>query len=117
MGSYGLYLDADPGVVSFYQKMVAGDKMLPRDIKAAFYTTDNVLISDLNNLKFDSRDNDAAAREQRKIFVFTSEAAKLNGQDVYLKLEESIDGTTQFKTYKIITYRMLIAFSIEFDDF
>jgi hypothetical protein len=94
-----------------------GDKMLPRDIKAAFYTADNVLISDVANLKFNSRDTDAAAREQRKSFLFNSEASKLNGQDVFLKLEESVENTSHFKTYKMITYRMLIAFTSEFDDF
>ena len=40
-----------------------------------------------------------------------------NGQDVYLKLEEQIEGTNQFKVYKSITYRMFIAFSSEFDEF
>jgi uncharacterized protein (TIGR02687 family) len=103
--------------VSFYQKNPIGDKVLARDIKAAFYTKDNLLISDVSNIKFDSRDNDAAAREQRKTFVFTSEASKLNGRDVFLKLEENIEGTSHFKIYKTITYRMLIAFSSEFDDF
>ena len=103
--------------VSFYQKNPIGDKVLLRDIKAAFYTADNMLISDVANIKFDSRDTDAAAREQRKTFVFTSEASKLNGQDVFLKLEENIEGTSHFKIYKTITYRMLIAFSSEFDDF
>jgi hypothetical protein len=49
-------------------------------------------------------------------FLFNSDASKHNGQDVYLKLEEQIDGTNQFKTYKTISYRMLIAFSSEFDD-
>jgi hypothetical protein len=52
-----------------------------------------------------------------KAFLFTAEASKHNGQDVYLKLEEQIEGTSQFKIYKSITYRMLIAFSSEFDDF
>lgn len=103
--------------VSFYQKNPIGDKVLLRDIKAAFFTADNLLISDVANIKFDSRDSDAAAREQRKTFVFTSEASKLNGQDVFLKLEENIEGTSHFKIYKTITYRMLIAFSSEFDDF
>ena len=103
--------------VSFYQKNPIGDKVLARDLKAAFYTKDNLLISDVSNIRFDSRDGDAAAREQRKTFVFTSEASKLNGQDVFLKLEENIEGTSHFKIYKTITYRMLIAFSSEFDDF
>jgi uncharacterized protein (TIGR02687 family) len=103
--------------VSFYQKNPIGDKILARDLRAAFYTADNLLISDVSNIKFDSRDTDAAAREQRKTFVFTSEASKLNGQDVFLKLEENIEGTSHFRIYKTITYRMLIAFSSEFDDF
>lgn len=103
--------------VSFYQKQPIGDKIMPRDLKVGFYTSASIQISDVANLKFDSRDNDAAAREQRKTFLFTSEASKLNGQDVFLKLEENIEGTTHYKTYKIIPFRMLIAFSSEFDIF
>jgi len=66
---------------------------------------------------FNSSENDAMGREKKQSFLFTSEAVKHNGQDVFLKLEELIEGTSQFKTYKSITYRMLIAFASEFDDF
>ncbi|MEI7526886.1 MAG: BREX-1 system phosphatase PglZ type A, partial [Mariniphaga sp.] len=103
--------------VSFYQKQPVGEKMMPRDLRVGFYTSGGQLISDITNLKFDSRDNDAAAREQRKTFLFTSDASKLNGQDVFLILEENVEDTTHFKTYKTITFRMLIAFSSEFDNF
>lgn len=103
--------------VSFYQKQPVADKIQPRQIKAGFYTGAGQLISDVSTLLFSSTESDGMAREKRQIFLFTAEASKHNGQDVYLKLEEQIEGTSQFKIYKSITYRMLIAFSSEFDDF
>ena len=103
--------------VSFYQKQPVADKIQPRQIKAGFYRSSGQLISNIVTLLFNSTESDAMAREKRQSFLFTSEASKQNGQDVYLKLEEQIEGTSQFKLYKSITYRMLIAFSSEFDDF
>lgn len=103
--------------VSFYQKQAIADKIFPRQLRAAFYTTSGKLISDSASFIFNSNDKDAAAREQRKTFLFISDASKYNGQEVILKLEEPIVDTLQFKTYKSFTYRMLIAFSSEFDNF
>jgi uncharacterized protein (TIGR02687 family) len=103
--------------VSFYQKQAVADKIQPRQIKAGFYTGAGQLISDVISLLFNSNESDAMAREKRQSFLFTAEASNQNGQDVYLKLEEQIEGTSQFKIYKSFTYRMLIAFSSEFDDF
>ena len=102
--------------VNFYQKQAIAEKIFPRQLRAAFYTITGKLISDSVSLLFNSTDNDAVAREQRKTFLFISDASKYNGQDVVFKLEEPIEGTTQFKIYKIFTYRMLIAFSSEFDN-
>lgn len=103
--------------ISFYQKQSVSEKIQSRQIKCGFFTESGQLISDVITLLFNSTDNDTRAREKRQSFLFTSEASKFNGQDVYLRLEEQIEGTNQFKTYKSITYRMLIAFSSEFDDF
>jgi hypothetical protein len=103
--------------VSFYQKQPVTEKVQVRQIKAAFYTGSGQLISDVKTLMFNSSENDAMGREKKQSFLFTAEAVKHNGQDVFLKLEELIEGTSQFKTYKSITYRMLIAFASEFDDF
>jgi hypothetical protein len=104
-------------VVNFYQKQPIADKILPRKLRAGFYTGAGQSISDVSNLQFNSTDNDAMAREKKHNFHFTAEAAQQNGQDVYLKLEEPIEDTNQYKLYKTITYRMLIAFASEFDDF
>lgn len=103
--------------INFYQKQAVAEKIFPRQLKSAFYTTSGKLISDSASLLFNSADADAAAREQRKTFLFISDASKYNGQEVILKLEEPIEGTSQFKIYKSFTYRMLIAFSSEFDNF
>lgn len=102
--------------VSFYQKQPVADKIPPRQIRTGFYTKTGHLISDLITILFNSPDSDAMAREKRQIFLFTAEASKHNGQDVILKLEEQIEGTSQFKLYKSITYQMMIAFSSEFDN-
>jgi uncharacterized protein (TIGR02687 family) len=103
--------------VNFYQKQAVSEKIQSRTIKAGFYTEGGKLVSDQINLLFNSPDKDAMSREKRQVFLFTSDAVKYNGQDIYLKLEEQIAGTHQFKTYRSITYRMLIAFSSDFDDF
>ena len=103
--------------INFYQKQAVAEKIFPRQLKSAFYTTSGKLISDSASLLFNSADADAVAREQRKTFLFISDASKYNGQEVILKLEEPIEGTSQFKIYKSFTYRMLIAFSSEFDNF
>jgi len=101
--------------VSFYQKQPIIDKVLPRQVRAAFYTGSDKLISDLVILSFNSFETDALAREKRQTFLLNAEASKHNGQDVYLKMEEQIEGTNQYKLYKSYTFRMMIAFSSEFD--
>lgn len=101
--------------VSFYQKQPIADKVLPRQIRAAFYTGADKLISDLITLSFNSNETDALAREKRQTFLLNAQASKYNGQDVYLKMEEQIEGTNQYKLYKSYTFRMMIAFSSEFD--
>ena len=101
--------------VSFYQKQPIADKVLPRQIRAAFYTGSDKLISDLVTLSFNSFETDALAREKRQTFLLNAEVSQYNGQDVYLKMEEQIEGTNQYKLYKNYTFRMMIAFSSDFD--
>lgn len=103
--------------VNFYQKLPISDKVHPRQIQSGFYTGNGLLISDVVTLLFNTADRDTRAREKRQTFMFTSQASKYNGQDVFLRLEEKIEGTNQFKTYKQVAYRMLISFGSEFDEF
>ena len=113
--SGSLNITSNTFAVSFYQKQPIADKVLSRQIRAAFYTGADKLISDLITLSFNSFETDALAREKRQTFLLNAEASQYNGQDVYLKMEEQIDGTNQYKLYKSYTFRMMIAFSSEFD--
>ena len=103
--------------VTFYQMQAIGDKILPRILKVGFYSENGKQISDIHNLNFNVTDSDSLAREKKQQFVFTSEATNYNGQDVKLRMEELIDGSSQFRIYKEFSYRMNIAFGSEFDDF
>lgn len=111
------HITSNTFAISFYQKQAIADKLQPRQLKIGFYTSTDRLISNLITLVFNSSDNDTNAREKKQNFVFTAESSNYNGQDVYLKLTEQIEGTNQLKLYKQFTYRMLIAYSGEFDDF
>ena len=92
--------------VSFYQKQPIAGKVLPRQIRTAFYTGSDKLISDIITLSFNSLETDALAREKRQTFLLNAQASQYNGQDVYLKMEEQIEGTNQYKLYKSYTFRM-----------
>lgn len=103
--------------IYFYQADIIEEKILPREIKAGFYSKDDKLISDEVKLVFNSTDADARAREQKHKFIFKSEAKNYSNQIVLLKLQERIEGTNKFKTYKEDSFTLNISFASEFDDF
>jgi len=103
--------------VSFFQKEPVSEKIQQRQLRIGFYSSSNELISDVVNLKFDVTKVEAVSREKRQTFTFTSEAPKFNGQDVNLRLEEAIEGSSNYKVFKVYKFRMLISFGGEFDEF
>ncbi|MFH0992508.1 MAG: BREX-1 system phosphatase PglZ type A [bacterium] len=102
--------------ISFYQRQAVGEKMLARQVRAGFYSQSGKAISDVTNINFDSSEKDSSGREKRHTFLFVSDATQYNNQEVVLKLEEPIEGTTLLRPYKEFRYRMLISFSSEFDE-
>ena len=103
--------------ISFYQKQAIGEKIMPRTLRAGFYTSGAKLISNIATLVFDSTEKETGAREKPFIFTFTSDATQYNGREVVLRLEELIEGTSEYRIYKENKYQMLISFGSEFDDF
>ena len=103
--------------VIFYQTRPVNEKLLPRKLRTGFFTSSGQKISDLVTILFNSTDSDSAAREKRQTYIFSNEANNFNAQDVYLRMDELIEGTNQYKEYKKITYRMMIAIRSEFDEF
>lgn len=103
--------------LQFYQQEPISEKVMARQLRTGFYSVDNELISDSFMHNFNVRDADSRGREKRQLYQFSSKASSLNGQEVYLLMEEPIEGTNQFRLYKKIPFRMLIAFGSEFDEF
>ena len=107
-------------------KVVFEGRTLEIDIQKELSINENLLNSQLKDspssyyILASLRDKyikqrDALAREKRQTFLLNAEVSQYNGQDVYLKMEEQIEGTNQYKLYKSYTFRMMIAFSSDFD--
>lgn len=53
-------------------------------------------------------------REQKHKFVFKRQLTKLNGQEFYLRKEQQIAGSNQFKKLDDIPYKISVLFDAEF---
>lgn len=103
--------------ISFYQQQPAAEKRLSRELRVALYSKDGVLISDAHSLAFDFTEDDSRVREKKVTFVLSRKADEFNGQDVVLRLQEPIEGTTHFRLYKEFNYTLRKSFASDFDDF
>ena len=99
----------------FYQTAPSTEKVQPRTLRAGIYTMQGQLLSDLHTLVFDSDSDNPRERELQVRFVLTREADKANGQDVLLRLEENVAGTSHYKEYKSLKYLMRRSFTSDFD--
>ena len=99
----------------FYQTMPSTDKVQPRTLRAGIYSQDGELISDSHDLVFDFISDNPRERELQVRFVLTRKADDVKGQEVILRLDEKLTGTTHYKEYKTLTYTMRRSFTSEFD--
>jgi hypothetical protein len=65
---------------------------------------------------FDSTAEDARQRERREQFIFGHEAKDFNQQEVVLRLEEQVAGTSHFAPYREFHFKLRRAFERDFDD-
>jgi uncharacterized protein (TIGR02687 family) len=101
--------------VMLYQAEAVTDKIQPRYIRAGIYTQAGELLSDSHELTFDNRSDNARDRELLVSFVLTRKADEANGQEVLLRLDEKLPGTSHYKEYKSIRYTMRRSFTSDFD--
>lgn len=101
----------------FYQANKVGEKLLGHELKIGIYAKDETLLSNEVRLVFASESEEARQREQTATFIFKGETQTYNGQTVYLKLQDQLPDSNQFKVYKQVELTMLISFASEFDDF
>jgi hypothetical protein len=100
---------------TFYQSESASDKVQPRYLYAGIYNQDGELVSDRHDLAFDLSSENPREREIKIRFVLTKNADEANGQNVTLRLEEKLGGTSHYREYKSIRYLMRRSFTSDFD--
>jgi hypothetical protein len=103
--------------VAFYQAEPIGEKMLGRELRGGFYSQGGVLLSDTKLMLFESTETDARKRERAEQFIFTKEAENYNHQEIVLRLEESVVGTSHWAPYQDYSFRLRRAFESDFDEF
>lgn len=100
--------------ISFYQSEPVTDKMKGVDMRFGFYDKDGNLLSDSIVLSFNSESKESEQREQKHKFVFKRQLTELNGQEIYLRKEQQIAGSNQFKKLDDIPYKISVLFDAEF---
>ena len=98
-----------------YQTVPSSDKVQPRTLRAGIYTKEGELISDSHDFVFDFVSDNPRERELQVRFILARNADEANGQEVVLRLEEKLMGTSHFKEYKSLTYLMRRSFTSDFD--
>jgi uncharacterized protein (TIGR02687 family) len=102
--------------ITFVQGQPVGEKCLGRELRAGFYSKTGVPISEVKTLTFGSSADDARRRERKEQFVFSREADAFNQQEIELRLEELVTGTTQYAPYREFRFTMRRAFESDFDE-
>jgi len=101
--------------VAFYQTLPVSSKIQPRILRAGIYDQGGQLISDSQTLNFDSVSENPRDREFKVRFVMSRKADEANNQDVSLRLEEQMVGTSHFKEYKSLRYTLRRSFTSDFE--
>jgi uncharacterized protein (TIGR02687 family) len=104
--------------VSFLQKELVTNKILPRQIRAFIKADDGTVLSDYFNYTFDATEGSERQREVKHRFQLSSQASgKYKNQRVSFVLEEPVEGTSRWKEYESYFYTLNISFTNDFDDF
>lgn len=104
--------------VSFLQKELVTDKILPRQLRAYLKAKDDAVISDKFTYTFDASEGSERQREVKHRFQLSSQASgKYKNQRVSLILEEPVEGSSKWKRYEEYFYTLNVSFTNDFDDF
>jgi uncharacterized protein (TIGR02687 family) len=104
-------------MVSFYQEEVVGDKIQPISLKMAFYTKDNILLSNSQSHTFDSIDIHDRNRETKLKFDLKQNAGDHSGKYIRLVMKKLIEGSNEEPIYKEYKIKLQLSFVNDFDDF
>lgn len=100
--------------ISFYQNEPVSEKVKEVTLRFGFYDQADNLLSDSITLTFGSMSEDSTQREQKHRFMFKRQLSELNGQEIYLRKEQQVAGSSQFKKLEDIAYKVSVLFMAEF---
>jgi uncharacterized protein (TIGR02687 family) len=104
--------------VKFYQQQSIGDGIIARTIKSYFAIIENdvkTVISDVFSYTFDSESKRAEDREVPNNFKISTSVKR--SQNVFLIIEEKVDGSNKWNIIGQFAYNLSIAMENDFDDF
>ena len=101
--------------VVLYQAQAITEKLQGRALRAGIYTQAGDLISDSHEVIFDLTSENPRDREIQVRFVLSRKADECNGQEVILRVDEKLAGTSHYKEYKSLRYMVRRSFTSDFD--
>ncbi|MBA5607373.1 BREX-1 system phosphatase PglZ type A [Duganella sp. FT3S] len=115
IGGGGKIITTGQLAVVLYQIEPATDKRQSRRLRAGLYTLAGEAISDVQELSFDMTSSNPREREVSVRFILSRKADACNNQQVELRLEEPVDGTSHYTGYLAARYTIRRSFTSEFD--
>lgn len=115
IGAGGKTITTGQLAVVLYQCEVVTEKRQPRRLRAGLFTLVGELISDQHELLFDFTSENPRERELPVRLLLSRKADEANNQQVELRLEEAVEGTTHYTKYKAVRYTVRRSFTSEFD--
>ncbi|MFC9773621.1 MULTISPECIES: BREX-1 system phosphatase PglZ type A [unclassified Pseudarthrobacter] len=101
-------------VVKLYQSVQVEPQRTARRLRAGLYFGEQ-LISDEQEMVFDSESPEGRDRFQSVRLLLSKDADAANNQGVEFRLLEPIEGTDQWKKYKSVPYTIKRSFTTDFD--
>jgi len=99
----------------FYQTAPITEKVQARKLRIGLYAGDGELISDSHEITFDLLSENPRERELKLRLVLSKIADAYNQQQVVLKMEEVVAGTTHYQEYKTAPFTLRRSFTSDFD--
>ena len=102
--------------LALYQDRPVADKTLPRTLQIGLFAKDGTTLSEVRTLTFDSSDSEPRQREKSLVLTLSRAADDFNNQDVEIRLEETVPGTSQQAVYKSHRVKIQKPFAGDFDE-
>lgn len=100
--------------VSLYQEDPITEKIQPITLKAAFYSKDGELLTQVETVTFDSTGTDSRTRETKLNFLFKQNIEQYNNQTIQLVLKKVLSHSTEEPVYKSVDATLKLSM---FNDF